>query len=157
MYPDASAANVVSYVSLSAMAMWYPDLGAIIHVTHSGENIARYYQTNKSILEILTTNGKPMKVKNEGSSIRKNNSLTLKLNNILLVLEASKNLLSIHKFFVDNKVMDESDYQSVRIQDWMTRKLLAKGFEKNGLYQLPLQMSKVADTTLLGEQSSTDV
>lgn len=59
---------------------------------------------------------------------------------MLLVLEVSKNLVSLHRLCVDNVVSVEFDKQMVRIRNVKTKELIAEGEGENGLYQLPLEM-----------------
>lgn len=65
------------------------------------------------------------------------------LNDLLLVPTASKNLLSVYQFFIDTNVFLEFDSLSVRVKDVVTKEMLLEGNQENGLYQLPVKISRV--------------
>jgi hypothetical protein len=77
-----------------------------------------------------------------GNSVIHNPVQSFKLHNILHVPNASKNLLSVHRFALDNHVFLEFHPYFFFIKDQVTRKILHKGRCVGGLY--PLISSMVA-------------
>lgn len=78
------------------------------------------------------------------------------LNDLLLVPTASKNLLSVYQFFIDTNVFLEFDSLSVRVKDVVTKEMLLEGNQENGLYQLPVKISR-GPAALLGERTSNKI
>jgi hypothetical protein len=66
------------------------------------------------------------------------------LRNVLYVLEANKNLVSIHKLAADNSAFLECHPNYFVIKDRATRKPLLKGHCHKGLYPLPVESLKLA-------------
>jgi hypothetical protein len=63
-------------------------------------------------------------------------------NLVLHVPAATKNLISVHKFTLDNDMFIEFHPFYFLIKDQKTRKVLLHGPYKGGLYPLPLPSSK---------------
>jgi hypothetical protein len=69
-------------------------------------------------------------------------SQNLKLKQILHVPQATKNLVSVHRFVVDNNIFLEYHFYFFLIKDRATRKLLLKGKCHKGLYPLPSSFTR---------------
>jgi hypothetical protein len=87
--------------------------------------------------QIYTDNGSSMHIKHIGDSIIHAPHLDLKLNNILYVLNSSKNLASVHQIAFDNNVFFELHHDFFFIKDRESRRTLLQGKSKGGLYPLP--------------------
>jgi hypothetical protein len=66
----------------------------------------------------------------------------LKLNHVLHVPQARKNLISVHRFTFDNNVFLDYHPYFFFIKDWTTRKLLLKGRCHKCLYPLPISCAR---------------
>jgi hypothetical protein len=76
---------------------WYADPSATDHITSELDKLAirdKYIDIEK----VHTANGAGMEISNTGKSFTHTPSRTLELCNILHVLQATKNLMSIHRF-----------------------------------------------------------
>ncbi|KAL5577266.1 hypothetical protein UlMin_018965 [Ulmus minor] len=116
---------------------WYPDSGATNHVTNDIQNLScgtDYNGTQK----IHMGNGKGLSIKHIGKTTIPSSfySHCLSLNNILHVPSITKNLLSVSKFCLDNKVFFEFHPFFCFVKDQVTKKLLPKGTLHKGLYRL---------------------
>lgn len=129
--------------------MWYPDSGASSHITAASDNMQqpRLFLGNECI---LTANGSPLPIFGCGQSVV--HSLTNKsfiLCDLLHVLAASRNLLSIHRFCCDNNVILVFDSQRVQVKDLVTEDMLMEGRTNGSLYELPLQLNRDGEILLL--------
>ncbi|KAL5575556.1 hypothetical protein UlMin_017255 [Ulmus minor] len=118
---------------------WYPDSGATNHVTNDIQNLScgtDYNGTQK----IHMGNCKGLSIKHIGKSTIPSSfySYPLTLNNILHVPSITKNLLSVSKFCLDNKVFFEFHPFFCFVKNQVTKKLLLKGTLHKGLYRLDL-------------------
>lgn len=109
--------------SNNAMSMWYPDSGATSHITSSAENIQRPHSYHGND-HILSADGSPIHIRQSGTSSFCSNSPSFILNDFLLVPSATKNLLSINHFCIDNGVCLRYDSQKVHVRDIHTEKIL---------------------------------
>lgn len=126
------------------MAIWYPDTGATTHIVGTGKLIQHFSPIQGNSV-VLVANGQLMPVVKSGNFIAKTNQKELILDNMLLVPSASKNLLSVQRLCADNNVYLEFDEQKVRVRETASRKIVAEGREADGLYQLPLCVTKAPE------------
>jgi hypothetical protein len=122
---------------------WYADSGANNHVTAALDNLT-LQEPFKGDDEVAVGNGIGLAISNIGSSVLYNSKSPFqqpfKLNHILHCPTAAANLLSIHKFCVDNKcwfILTDSNFF---VKDNLTGQTLLQGPSKDGLY--PIQLSK---------------
>jgi hypothetical protein len=122
---------------------WYADSGANNHVTAALDNLT-LQEPFKGDDEVAVGNGTGLAISNIGSSVLYNSKSPFqqpfKLNHILHCPAAAANLLSIHKFCVDNKcwfILTDSNFF---VKDNLTGQTLLQGPSKDGLY--PIQFSK---------------
>jgi hypothetical protein len=87
--------------------------------------------------QIRTANGTGMPIQNIGSSILSTPTRPLHLTNVLHVPSTHKNLVSIHRFTLDNNTFIELHPRFFLIKDQVSRKVLLRGPCKGGLYPLP--------------------
>ena len=121
-----------------ANAAWLLDSGATNHVTAELDNLT--LQTDyKGKGKLAVGNGSLLSISHIGNSIIHIPAATnhLKLSKFLRVPQ-TKNLLSISQFTNDNKVFIEFHSDCCLIKDKCSRKTLARGELRNGLYQLNL-------------------
>jgi hypothetical protein len=98
--------------------------------------------------QIHVANGAVMVMTHVGSSIIPTPTRHLVLNNVLRVSTASKNLISVHKFTLDNGMFIEFHPFSFFIKDQKMRKVLLHGPCKGGLYPLPSSALKLRNLIL---------
>jgi hypothetical protein len=116
---------------------WYTDTGATDHITSKLEQLAtreKYGGSN----QVHATNGSYMHISHVGQSTIYTRDHNLVLKDILHVPNASKNLVSVHKFTYDNNTLFEYHLWHFSLKDRDTRKLLLRGRCRNDLYPLPL-------------------
>jgi hypothetical protein len=88
--------------------------------------------------QVHTASGLGMPISHIGQTTIHSHDRSLILKDILHVPDASKNLLSIHKFAYDNNAFFEFHPWHFLLKDRDTRKPLLRRRCKNGLYPLPL-------------------
>jgi hypothetical protein len=120
---------------------WYTDSGATDHITGDLDKLIMHepYTGND---QIHVANMRGMGITRVGSSIIPTPSRPLALNNVLHVSTASKNLISVHHFTLDNNIFIEVHPYFFLIKDRQTKKALLHGACKGGLYPLPSSTSK---------------
>lgn len=74
-----------------------------------------------------------MRISHSGNLVASINDFAFKMNDMLLVLDASKNLLSVSRLCSDNYVTVEFDDQRIRIHDRASERVLAEGKEVDGV------------------------
>ena len=92
-----------------------------------------------------------MHISSIGSSLVQSNYSHFKLNNILHVPSITKNLLSIHKFTLDNNVYVE--FHHCMVKDVQPHQPLMKWDHKDGLYLLHFLRNC---SSYVGEKASSD-
>jgi histone deacetylase 1/2 len=140
---------VTDFESVSS-ASWYPDSGASHHLTFNPNNFG-YRAPYQGHDQVMMGNGQGLSINSLGHSqfhSPSNPSVHLKLNDMLLVPDISKNLLSVSKFAKDNNVIFEFHpyYCYVKSQD--SRQILLQGtVGADGLYQFkPFHFISNTDT-----------
>jgi hypothetical protein len=98
---------------------WYQDSGATHHITGELNNLA-IRDAYKGHDRVNTANGQGMSISHVGHSIIRNPSKNFQLGNILHVPNASKSLLSVHRFTLDNHVFIEFHPFFFLIKDQVT-------------------------------------
>jgi hypothetical protein len=80
--------------------------------------------------QVHTTNGSGMDITQVGSSIIPSSSLDLVLNNVLHVPSMHKNLISVHRFTLDNDMFIEFHPYFFLIKDQKMKRVLLHGLCK---------------------------
>jgi hypothetical protein len=117
---------------------WYTDTGATDHITFELDKLTmreKYGGTD----QVHTTSGSGMPISHVSRSTIHAHDRNLILKDVLHVPNASKNLVSVHKFTYDNNTFFEFQPWYFILKDRVTRKPLLHGRCINGLYPLPLQ------------------
>jgi hypothetical protein len=115
---------------------WYADSGATDHITSELDKLAvcdKYNGTEK----VHTASGAGMEISHTGNSFIHTSTHTLELCNVLHVPKATKNLMSIHRFALDNNIFFEIHPWFFLIKDWDTRRVLLRGRWHDGMYPIP--------------------
>ena len=114
---------------------WYPDTGATHHIT-SELNHLTVRDKYKGHDKVNTASGQGMDICHVGHSVVRTPPHNFQLRNILHVPNASKNLLSVHRFTLDNHVFIEFHPSFFLIKDQATRNIIHRGRCVGGLYPL---------------------
>jgi hypothetical protein len=131
--PEARTAAPVS--SSGPDHNWYTDSGAIDHITGDLNKLTMHdhYLGND---QIHAANGTGMNITRIGKTIIPTSHHYLVLNNVLHVPSIHKNLISVHRFTLDNNTFIEFHLYFFLIKDRKTRKVLLHRPCKGGLYPL---------------------
>ena len=126
-------------------ANWYLDSGAIHHLTNDINNM-HVSTAFTSISKLVVGNGARLNITHVGSAALKshnphNTFLILKLNDILLVPQITKNLISISKPTNDNDVVIEFTNNLYFVKDKVRNLIILQGKAEKGLYKLLLVYS----------------
>jgi hypothetical protein len=121
---------------------WYTDSGATDHITGELDKLTMQ-EAYTGPDQIHTTNGAGMEISHVGSSIIPTSTRNLVLKNVLHVPTATKNLISVHKFTLDNDMFIEFHPFYFFIKDHKTRKVLLHGPCRGGFYPLPSSAFKL--------------
>jgi hypothetical protein len=125
-------AQIASY---SIDTNWYPDTGATHHITGELHNLT-VCDKYKGHDKVNTANGQGMSISHVGHSTIHNQVQNFHLRNILHVPTASKNLLSVRRFTLDNSLFVEFHPFFFLIKDQVMRKIVHRGCCVGGLYPL---------------------
>lgn len=109
----------------------YIDSGATTHMTNFTCNLSKF-KTYKGKDRIVVGNGSELGITHVGST----KISGLKINEMLVVPELKKNLISVSKITKDNACTIEFSDSDFVVKDKKTRMLLAKGSMKNKFYAL---------------------
>jgi len=137
---------------------WYPDTGATHHVTNEMNNLNVSSEEYTGADKIRVGNGSGLSITHKGSATLSISRTQFLLQNLLLVPDICKNLLSVSKFSRDNNVFFEFHSTHFLIKDCHTQSLLHQGPLKDGLYQLqhPNLSSQSIKHALLGVRTSAN-
>jgi hypothetical protein len=116
---------------------WYTDTGATDHITSELDKLVirkKYGGSN----QVHTASSSGMPISHIGQTTIHSHDRDLVHKDILHVPDASKNLVSIHKFTYDNNALFEFHPWHFLLKDRDTRKPLLRGRYKNELYPFPL-------------------
>jgi hypothetical protein len=134
--PDQRTATMVDGDNV-----WYTDSAMTDHITGDLERLTMH-DTYLDQDQIHTANRTGMTINRVGNSIIPTPSRDLVLNNVLHVPSTQKNLVSVHRFTLDNDTFIEFHPFFFLIKDQKTRKVLLHGPCRGDLYPLPPSMSK---------------
>jgi hypothetical protein len=137
--PDQRTATLAS--SSGVNNNWYMDSGATDHITGDLDKLTMHdhYSGND---QIHVANGSGMDITRIGNSIIPTPRHNFVLHNVLHVPSTHKNLISVHRFTIDNDTFIEFHPYFFLINDRKMRKVLLHGQCKGGLYPLPPSTSK---------------
>jgi hypothetical protein len=121
--------------------MWYIDSGATDHII-GDLNKLTMHEPYTGADQIHAANGSGMNITRIGTSIIPTPTHNLSLNNVLHVPSAHKNLVSVHRFTLDNDTFIEFHPYFFLIKDRKMKQVLLRGLCKGGMYPLPSSTSK---------------
>jgi hypothetical protein len=150
--PDSRMATVAS--SSGTDPNWYLDSSATYHITSELEKLTLHDRYNGNE-QIQAANGAGMDIVHIGKSVVPTSSRPLHLNNVLHVPQAHKQLISIHRFTLDNHTFIELHPYFFLIKDQTTKKVLLRGQCRHGLHPLPLHLSSPTQKLILSAMKPT--
>ncbi|KAL3819930.1 hypothetical protein ACJIZ3_005835 [Penstemon smallii] len=112
---------------------WHADTSATHHLTNDVSNLNQQSHEYNGLDTVQVGNGKGLHISKTGSSKFKTNSSTFVLNQVLVVPEIQKNLISVQQFCIDNNVYFEFHAHFFLVKDYLG-KVLHKGHINDGLY-----------------------
>jgi hypothetical protein len=104
--PDQRHIATTATTSYSVNLNWYVDSGATDHITSELDKLTVCDKYNGAE-KVHMANGADMKISHIDKSFIHTSTCKLELSNVLHVPKATKNLLSIHRFSLDNNVFVE--------------------------------------------------
>jgi hypothetical protein len=134
---------------------WYTNSGATDHITRDLDKLTMH-DTYGGRDQIHAANGSGMNIAHIGTSIIPTPTRTLALNNVLHVPSTHKNLISVHRFTLDNDTFIEFHPYFFLIKDRKMRKVLLHRRFKGGLYPLPSSGSKFQKLVFSGIKIPVD-
>jgi len=127
-------------MSYNYNSTWFPDLGALYHVTADQNNI-RQLGSFEGPDQIYRGNGHGLHISSSSSSYFQSpikSNVSLSLHNLLHVPCITKNLISVSRFAKDNSVFFEFHCDFCLVKSQATKEVLLQGtVGPDGLYQFP--------------------
>ena len=120
-------------VTTSHPSYWLADSGASHHVTPNPASL-NFVIPYTGSEQLFVGDGKGLCISHIGSALLRTTNAIFKLNDVLLVPQASHNLLSVYKFVYDNWCSLTFDPFGFYIKDLSTGKMLFQGPCEGGLY-----------------------
>ncbi|KAJ4758161.1 polyprotein [Rhynchospora pubera] len=153
MPPQAHVAHTVA--STSTPTEWYLDSGATHHITSDINNLSSFVPYDgMDRLQIGDGNG--MSISHIGSFTIHVGTVSIILNDVLLVPHFTKNLLSLSRLLADNAFTVEFSNSGCVIKDYHTSVPLMQAKATNGLYLLTVCYN-CAPQALLGERVNAHI
>ncbi|KAA8515147.1 hypothetical protein F0562_018326 [Nyssa sinensis] len=112
---------------------WLVDTGATHHITHDMANLNLKSDDYNGTDQLQVGNGQGLRISKTGNSSLHSSSHSFVLNQVLLVPQIKKNLLSVQKFCIDNNVYFEFHDKYFLVKDY-SGTVLHRGQVSNGLY-----------------------
>ncbi|GMI86345.1 hypothetical protein HRI_002303800 [Hibiscus trionum] len=138
---ESPQVNAVHVTSDSSSAVWLPDSGATHHVTSSppAQLHSAHQYTGQSKVQL--GDGPSLSISSVGQCHITSSFKPLVLDQLLVVPQITKNLLSVSKFATNNNVYFKFHSQSCYVKDESTWATLLEGSQVHGLYQFQLPVS----------------
>ena len=114
---------------------WFLDIGATDHITGNPGNLHSLTPYTGSE-GVMVGNGDVLQITHIGQANIKFGHDSLQLNDVLLVPNIKKDLISVSKLTSDLPLKFEFDGDGFVIKDRSTNRVVAKGTKKDGLYAL---------------------
>ena len=114
---------------------WLADSSTTNHLTAILNNLSLQSQY-KGPKQVTVGSGQPLPINHIGNTTLHTKYHNFMLKNVLHVPRIARNLLSIHKFCLDNNCSCHFDANELKIQDIPMGRLLYKGLSENGVYPI---------------------
>lgn len=112
---------------------WYVNSAATHHITNDLNNL-QLYQPYHGQDQVTVGNGSNLPILHSGKGILPTPKFPFHLRNVLHVPSISSNLLSVQQLTKDNHCTVTFDDRSFVVQDKITKQVLHKGLNHQGLY-----------------------
>ncbi|GMY38248.1 Zinc finger, CCCH-type [Fagus crenata] len=112
---------------------WFPDTRATDHITGNNLHSLTPYTGSGGV---MVGNGDILQITHVGQANIESGNKSLQLNDVLLVPNIKKDLISVSKLTSDLPLKFEFDGDGFVIKDKSTNRVVARGTEKGGLYAL---------------------
>ena len=150
--PQALAAL---HLNTPTEGQWVPDTGSTTHITDDPSILSKL-QSYVGSDSVMVGNGSELPITHTGHANIFSPGSSLTLNNVLVVPDIKKNLLSVSQLTSDYPCYFQFDDHGFVIKDLRTHKVLASGSKEAGLYVLrhaPVQVFfsnrfRVVDSTI---------
>ncbi|RVW48987.1 Retrovirus-related Pol polyprotein from transposon TNT 1-94 [Vitis vinifera] len=113
---------------------WFFDTGATHHLSHSAQTLS-CVQPYSGTDQVTIGDGNSLPILHTGTKTFFFPSKTFSLNQVLHVPHLSTNLINVSKFCTDNDVFFEFHSSYFFVKDQVTKKILLKGWLRDGLYE----------------------
>lgn len=113
---------------------WYMDSGATHHITPYTEQLENFTLVGMS--HLFTCTGEQAKIAGVSTASLSGSNSKLHLNDVLLVANATKQLMSVNKLIMDNNVDVYFTDKSCVVKDKKTRAPIIQGKITRGLYSM---------------------
>ncbi|KAF7142376.1 hypothetical protein RHSIM_Rhsim05G0026100 [Rhododendron simsii] len=143
---DAAQALAAMTISDGQDNAWFPDTGATQHMTSDYgklQNCTPYFGSDK----IMVGNGDTLHITHVGNASLNMGNKEIKLNNVLVVPEIKKNLLSVSQMTTQLPYDFEFSANDFVIKHRETKRVIAKGSRSGGLYSLKPKNAEVFFST----------
>ncbi|KAL4285429.1 hypothetical protein GQ457_16G015660 [Hibiscus cannabinus] len=131
-------ATLVNANASTATVKWFPDFGATHHVTSDQTQVStgqQYIEQGKVHIGDCSF----LSISRIGQSTLNGNSRDLVLDQVLLVPQITRSLLSVSKFSTDNSVFFEFHASCCYVKDERIGDVLLSGAQEKGLYHFDLK------------------
>ncbi|KAA8542236.1 hypothetical protein F0562_023628 [Nyssa sinensis] len=112
---------------------WHLDTGATDHMTASTGNLQSVTPYTKSD-GVMVGNGHILPITHIGTATLSSGSSSIKLNDVLVVPDIQKDLLSVSKLTSDYPLIFEFNGPGFVLKDRISKQIIAKGWKRKGLY-----------------------
>ena len=114
---------------------WLADSCTSDHLTANLNNLSLQSQY-KGPEQVTVGNGRSLPINHIGNGTLSTKYHNFILKNVLHVPRIAMNLLSIHKFYLNNNCSCHFDAHELKIQDIPTGRLIYKGLSEDGVYPI---------------------
>ncbi|KAA8546621.1 hypothetical protein F0562_002640 [Nyssa sinensis] len=112
---------------------WHLDTGATDHMTASTGNLQSVTPYTK-FDGVMVGNGHILPITHIGTATLSSGSSSIKLNDVLVVPDIQKDLLSVSKLTSDYPLIFEFNGPGFVLKDRISKQIIAKGWKRKGLY-----------------------
>ncbi|OMO84630.1 Reverse transcriptase, RNA-dependent DNA polymerase [Corchorus capsularis] len=133
---NKAQANHATSSTTQKQSPWLADTGASHHVCNKLENLDISHPYGGTD-ELFVGNGTGLPITHAGSSTLTTSARSFKLHNVLCVPDANTKLVSVSKFCQQNHVSCEFFPCCFLVKDLNSRIPLARGPNRNGVYEFP--------------------
>ncbi|KAA8544767.1 hypothetical protein F0562_019529 [Nyssa sinensis] len=132
---------------------WHPNTSATDHMTASTSNLQSVTPYTKSN-GVMVGNGHILPITHIGTATLSSGSSSIKLNDVLIVPDIQKDLLSVSNLTSNYPLIFEFNGPGLVLKDRISKQIIAKGWKRKGLYTF--EGSQDHSTSITALFSSSD-